>query len=545
MAGPNSIDWQPIDTSGLTQIPLLYQAARKAAAQEESLRQNADTQRLYAENQDRKLSADLARQDYEHKHALEREQHQDDIAASTALPMIMRTAASNPGLAGAMGKPYGVQIGHEGQRQMPVDRASPSPTDVAQFLQAGALTPDKPPLQGPTQAGPSLGDPSQELLNYKAPTQAPETSPDIAPEAPVPGTMAPMNIDAATSANEAALPTTRSYYASFKGERFPVQQGADTPFGEEKYDQLYQRLLAQNPTADPQKIEAKVLQMRGQDLVNSRGVTGNDIKQQSLDALGGYRDKSLALNEANNLRNNAAKIAAARLIAMGMNEKTAVGLIGQYNQYDKSAQAAALMKQDQQGMRLEDRIAMELDPTNPNALNQQMAQHSLAALSVSTGAGGVRVPVSVIHDVKTAYSAALSAKNYLYKQLHGGENDPQVVAVMNDAQQKLHALGQGNREGDFRAWDHKAGYGSPWARNPETLGLVKASRDAVREQLGLEPDDTMPDFGDGQGPGLLPGSAPRDLRDSRPQATPAPHRAPKAAKPNAAPAPAGAPVWLR
>lgn len=529
MPGPLTIDWKPLDFSGMEQIPLLYQAARKSAAQEESLRQNAETQRMYAANQDRKLSADLARADWEQKHRLEREQHQDEIATSTALPTIMRVAAGNPGLGGAMGKPYGIDIGSQETKQYPVDTtipgdATPTGASAAKFLAGGGIKDTRPPLQGPTPAGPSLADPNQDLLNFKPPTAQPEVSPDVGPEAGPAGMHDPIDTDAETAARVATAPTTRSYYAAVHGQRFPVQSQPDAPFGEAKYDALYQRLLAQNPTADPTKVEAKVLQMRGQDLVNARGERGLDLREETLGSLDDYRGKSLALSDLNNRRNNAAKLAAARLIATGMNEKTAVGLIGQYNQYDKSAQAAALMKQDQQGMRVEDRVAMELDPTNPNALNQAMAQHSIAALSVSMGGTGVRVPVSVIHDIKTAYSAALSFKNTVYRQLHGGENSPEVVAVMNDAVGKLKQLSSSNRENDFKVWENKAGLRSPWARNAETLGLVMAARAAVRAQLRLPDDDQIPNMEIQGLPGMEP--PPETEAPQRPT-VPVPARAPK------------------
>ncbi len=531
--GYRPIDYQPLDFTGLGDIATRYIQGEKSA-------QDA-----------KRASAAEERAKFEVAHRLEREQRQDEIDKTQQLypnSPLMRAAAKNPALGNQLGKPYGISFDNN---QPPPDTSMDAPVtpDVAkeaQFLLGGAQPAaetaipfpakhdysDSPladdprgPLQGPTPSGQPLNEHEAQgassaflgpgAMEYAGPMQGPtrdgsplsaassglRQEPDPPPaHADDPGGDAPpFDIDAALAKRS---PTTRSVFATVAGQRFEIPETNDTPFNEEKYDTMYQRLLQQGNK--PEVAEAKVLTMRGQDLLatgraGTLGVARDALEQKKNTQL--TREEVLGDHEANrgqsdinNRRNNAAKIAAAKLIGMGMNEKTAVSVIGQYRQYDDSAQRQALMKQDQQGMRLEDRIAMELDPDNPNALNHQMATHSLAALSVSTGSGGARVPVSVIHDVQNAYSLATSWKNRLYKETHGGQNSPEVVAVMNDARGKLKALSTAQRESDFRVWDHKAGYGSAWARHPATRGLVDSSRAAVREQLHLAPEEETPNL---------------------------------------------------
>lgn len=531
----NIPDWQPLQTN-FSSIPKLFIEAAKARAQEDSLRQNAETQAQYAKNQDRKLSADIARQAWQDSRTYNEDVHKRELEAGGAVAPgspLMRAAGmpdADPGLLNIMGKPHGVSFDNTMERQWPEYKDAVSGADAAKFLTAGGvprpargqdplLGPETRPLEGPTPGGAPINEAIHDLS---------------------PGDQ-PLSVDTET-ANRATA-ETRHMYATMRGQRFEVKPHNAQVFAEPEYNTLYNQQLADG--ADPEHARDNVAAIRKADIGelgrNTRHDADLGFKNEQLGSLDAYRGKSLALQDLNNRRNNAAKLAAARLIGMGMNEKTAVSLIGQYRQYSDSAQRSALMKQDQQGMRMEDRIAAELDPNSPNALNHQMANHSLAALSVSTGGSAGRVPVSVIHDVRNAYSAALSAKNWAYKQFHDGENLPEVVQLMTNAVAKLKMVSQAQRESDFRSWDHRAGYGSAWARSPETRGLVDSDRAMVREQLGLPSDEGLgPDTtGDPNAPfGGAATSTP-----STPQATP-PRSSKRAAAPPAAPAahPAEAPV---
>lgn len=510
MPGPLSIDWKPLDFSELGNLPLIYQAARKASLQEK-----------YAANQDRKMSADMARANWQDQRAYANDtfaREKEIAAAGMPGSPTMRAAAAGGAAAGnAAGRPFGIHFEEQSAPSVPSDpgpvdpQGAPLPqgdSNTAQFLLDGgvprsaeAAIPDRAPLQGPMPNGGSVNRPIspreagvadrlgwQQLGGKPYGTAWGKDAEDPGPVAS--GTPAAAAFDADAELNKRA-PIMKRLFATVRGSRFEVKPEVATAFPEEQYNKLVEQQMAGG--IDREHAIDNVGKTRSTDIgqfgQNTRHEADVGLKRDALAETTKYHGASLGQSDINNRRNNAAKIEAAKLIGMGMNEKTAVSLIGQYRQFSDSAQRNALMKQDQQGMRLEDRIAAELDPTSPNALNQQMANHSLAALSVSTGAGAGRVPVSVIHDIRNAYSAALSAKNWAYKQLNGGENLPEVVQLMNNARLKIGAVSKAQRVSDLKAWNARAGYGSVWATNPETRGLVDSEHEAVMAQLGLTEED--------------------------------------------------------
>lgn len=483
-------EYKPLDFSGMEDIPRLYQAARKAAAQEDSLRQNAETQKKYADNQDKKLSADLARSQWEMSRQYDADQHQRAVETSNAIPDIYREATHGKvAQANAQGQPYGISFDQQDVKGPPpgVDPELAPSAEAAAFLQKGGVT---------APAGkddPLLGPDTH-------PTQDPETSGDM-PAAASQDEAPALDLGAETAMREAAIPTTRHLYSTVHGSRQEIQPAAPSHlFDEPQYNAKYDELVGGG--VSDKDAAARVETQRGHDM----GEGGKNTRAQA--ALGqkqntqltreerlAEQEAALAQSDTNNKRSTNATITAAGIRANGGPSLQGVDpkILNAYNSYSKAAQAAALMKQDQQGMRMFDRIAAELDPNNPNPLNQQMANHSLAAISVSTGGSAGRVPVSVIHDVRNAYSLATSAKNWVYKQTHNGENLPEVTAIMSDAQGKLRALSVSERENDYQVWDHKAGHASPWAQSPETRPLVDSEAESVRAQLHLPPRQAPPE----------------------------------------------------
>lgn len=221
-------EFKAIDTSGIADIPQLFQAARKTQA-------DIEDKKATRANADRKLSADLARQQWEDQRAVDNEQHQRDVATSSQLlpgSDVMRAAQMSAGLGSQVGKPYGISFDETKTKQLPPD-TSTSPQEAAQFLQSGGvpkapgepdplLEPHAEPLQGPTPAGPSLGE-----------------HPDAPP---APG----LNVDETTAAKEAAIPETRHMYATVRGSRTEVPaEGKSGYFAEPEYNAMFDKLVAQ------------------------------------------------------------------------------------------------------------------------------------------------------------------------------------------------------------------------------------------------------------------------------------------------------------
>lgn len=471
----------------------------------------------------RKMSADMARQAWEDAHAYAKEQAAQLLPGSD----FQRAAQMSAGMGNAVGAPYGLHVDEETTKDMPVDHTTPATSEAAAFLQNGGLplakgekdplldadTSKNPargtfePLQGPTPSGAPLQDVGE--------PQAPET---------------PFDAEAATTPREKAIPTTTRRYAQvIGGQRFELPKEAPTDiFPEHEYNAMVDKLIATgkfdeaSATKQVEAIRKADFGEQGKDRRFDAGLGQKQATQLTREEQIKLREQGFDVSRENSQGRDRAIMGSAATRAGSGGPMGDPKLINAYSSYSKAAQASALMKQDQQGQRMFDRIAAELDPENPNALNHQMANHSLAAISVSTGGGAGRVPVSVIHDVRNAYSLATSAKNWLYKQAHGGQNSPEVVAVMRAAQAKLLKLSEAERENDFRVWNAKAGYGSAWAHDPMTRPLVDAEADSVRAQLHLPPlADSPPETP------YLPAS---------PEAPQAPSRAPHH---KASPAPGG------
>lgn len=470
-------EFKPLDLSGLPGIADSYFDARKKKDEHE------------------KLSAEMARQAWQDAHSYAKEQSEQLKPGSD----FWRAAQMSAGLGNAVGAPYGLSAAEETGKAMAPDNASPSAADTAAFLKNGGLSlekGEKDPLLGADVSGHPAAGGEYQPLQGPTPTGEPLHTQDTgAPVTP----QSPLDAESEFAKRDAAIPTTRHVYAQVNGQRFEAPKEAPTSiFPEPEYNAMVDKLVATGKFDDAAAIK-QVEAVRKADI-------GEGGKNTRLGQVLGFRGEHtmtaeeqqalaegrIGQSDTNNRRMTGAMIEAAGIRSGSGGPIGDPKLINAYNSYSKAAQASALMKQDQQGQRMFDRIAAELDPDNPNPLNHQMANHSLAAISVSTGGGAGRVPVSVIHDVQNAYSMATSAKNWLYKQAHGGQNSPEVVTIMRDAQAKLLQLSQSERENDYQVWNHKAGHASPWAQDPKTRPLVDAEAESVRAQLHLPPLSASP-----------------------------------------------------
>lgn len=296
-------EFKATDFSGLGEIGQLYTAARKAAADQDLARANAETQKKYADNQDKKLSAEMKRQEWQDKRTVEQDAYtKSKDAAEMAVPgsPVMRAAQNSLGLGNAAGKPYGISF--EEQTDKPPSIApTTNPLFRAMFpknLAADALAKPLDETEEGIKKGELYGPP--------------------APDEPVDMTTNP-HIDDATTELESQAPPMKHMYAKFGGDRFEVPKGDGQVLGEEKYDQLYGRFIAQGDK--PEIAQAKVLQMRGQDIGAAGKGASLEQKRQTQLTRGeqlGAKDAALGQSDVNNIRNNDARLAAARLFSNGM-----------------------------------------------------------------------------------------------------------------------------------------------------------------------------------------------------------------------------------
>lgn len=321
--GLNLPEFEPLKThfAGAVQ---LYQAAKRASADE--ARKDWELTHKQAEEA-------RAQKEFEHRQAMDTRTLDIDNSKQL-LPGsdTFRAAAMSTALGNQVGKPYGISFDEQTQHTPAADNATPSSAEAAKFLQSGGV--------------PKSAD--AELLNYKAPEMAPETSPDLPPERT--GSAPPIDADTLAANNEAQLPSTKHVYATSRGQRFEVPpQGPTALYNEAEYNALVDKLVASGHYTEPEAI--KVADAR------RRTDVGEGGKNRRFDASLGQKQATQLTTEEQQAR-DAARIDASRENSIGR-DRAILGAAG--------IRASAGMGQGMPAMSKEQGIAM-------NALNQRVAR---------------------------------------------------------------------------------------------------------------------------------------------------------------------------
>jgi len=248
------IDWKPTDFSGLAEIGTHIENLRKQRADERRAEENSAIQRQYAENQNRRTSADIARQEFEDRQKLEDRKQKEALDRWQALPAVLRLARQDPTMAAA--NPYGIKVETE------TPRAMTSPLPVI------------PPVEGPVPSNAELLGSDSPAPKWHAPmanapaytgtadlggNTAPEWHPPMAKPPQVAASQEEMaeppglNDEDGESydALRASDPTTRHTYATVNGQRFEVKPPTSAPGAGADFSQIYDHFLEQ--TGDPTK----------------------------------------------------------------------------------------------------------------------------------------------------------------------------------------------------------------------------------------------------------------------------------------------------
>lgn len=312
MGSPINIpEWQPIQTD-FASIPQLFIAAAKARAQEDSLRQNAETQRQYAANQDRKISADMARQAWQAQRTYSNDQYKRDTDAATmAQPNspVMQAGRVSPEQGNMAGKPYGITFEKKTSQEWPQYQDTVPSADAAAFLQGGGV----PKAQGAEDPLLAFDPTKHPLATQHQPLQGPTPGGD--PLADQPDAQAPLtaepDIDAATA--ERAPPVTTHLYSNFRGTRAEVKPQETAIFPEAEYNAMFDKLLGQGIKSD---VAARLVEgQRRTDIGENGRQTRFDAGLDQKQATQLTREETLGDHAANREQSgaNAQTAAQARL----------------------------------------------------------------------------------------------------------------------------------------------------------------------------------------------------------------------------------------
>ncbi len=521
-------DWQPLQTN-FSSIPKLFIEAAKARAQEDSLRQNAETQRQFAENQGKKMSADSARLEWERKHKVEREGRSDEIATGNMLApgsILMRAAAmpdADPNQLNTIGKPYGLSFDRETKQEpWPEYKDTVSGSDAAKFLlpktfTAAPSTDDMhaaQPEQGPTPAGPSLAE-----------------TPDAQQEQP-------LDVDAEL-ASRAPPTTTRMMARTARGQSFALPSApAPMDVGDNAANQVYAQVLAR--TGDEKQATAAALRVRGQNVTQEGQNTRSAQADATRRALGLTGEQRLGEGAANRGQSdiNSRRAAWARLEAAKISAGAGGGqgsipdpkIINAYYGQSNRAFARSGAKIDQSGMRLHDRMAAELADGMANPYKAQTFIHSAAASSVSTGSAAGRLTNMLKNDIEHALPLFQSAENMLSRKLLG-HNTEEVQNLQLGLADMFRRVGHEQAKDDFRSWSASAGPNSIFGADPRTRGSTFDEAKSAAQALGLNEDEAMEILEQAQTAPQAPSTPQATLPHSRKPSAPRAPAPPPAAGP--------------
>lgn len=534
-------EFKPLDFSGFGEIGPLLAAARKTKHDQQ--------------NADRKLSADIERSQYEMNRQTAADQDEEARRNADKLPELFR-AARRPGgvpIANAMGSAYGgVQFDEDTTKQYPTaqpgegegldeakavlnGKGAPAPNPGDFPLPSRVPSTDLrygPPLQGPTptgeplETGPQLiASSATDPLQGPTPSGRPLSEPAEA-SAEMPMMEAPprqpLDVDAEANRREDALPTTRHLYAKLAGNRFEIPKTSSSVFTDPEDSAQYERFLDEGDK--PEMAQQKVIGMRrtliteggrntraqavqeGQDRRQGASLDWRsrytlDVQQQRAEALARRQQSDL-----NNRRTAGAHIQGAEIMAGGGGGGELPGTKeqGAILAYSKNAFARAGAKIDQQGMRLHDRIAAELESGNVNPYNQKMAIHTLTAMSMSTAGSGGRVLKSAIDDITNAPAMIDSTENKIYQQFNHGANMPEINERLRNAAEVLRQVGDVQARRDLESYKKAM---APYLRDPRFAELARSEIASTTVSLGLPEDAEASDGSQGGAPMGAPAPA--------------------------------------
>ena len=444
-------------------------------------RQNAETQRMFAENQMRRQSAQDAREQREFEQRTAETERQHKIQQAQALEHVGRMMPTNPGAAQALANAYGIDVHPLMGATMAAHAPEPTTIDT-----------EKQPLPS--------GDAVDTISGGEAAPQGQTPDADLeammreSSAAPNPASSDAVDRELAGSREESpAMPLL--YEAVMNGQHYPLNNKPQSMGMGDKYDQTFNHLIALGLPED--KAGMAVLAQKEKD--DAAQATA-DRMQAGIAARGAEQEKQKSqfnltaeqrMAEAEKNRTSAANIGAAHdrahIAAAGMQagprqQSADTGERSGYMNVVKEAKSAAGANKDIATLKNIEKIEEELKSGSPAA--QNAAVDTLAQI-----AQGGKASISVMNVFqKHSVGPVQHAEDKLYQLTHNGQHSPAYLKSLRDAVSGLKGVAQEQRSRALEAFDAQAGNGSQYAQMPELAPFVKNARDAYMSELGIAPE---------------------------------------------------------
>lgn len=447
-------------------------------------RENEKTQRMFAENQMRRQSAQDLREQKKFEQEQEDRKRIQEIQQADAFQRISHMQPGDPNAA-VLGNAYGIDV-------HPLLGAT-----QAALPQSTTIDTSKQPLPSNAESN----DLSPEGNGAPEDEQT-ETAPDAEIEnlmresssVPSPASSDAVDRELAGSREESQA-TPLLYEAVMGGKHYKLNAKPTSVFGDPKYDAQVERFVSSG--MDLQTAQKLVLAQKEKDdnaqaiadrmraSIEQRGDVQRDLKNEfNLTA-----EQRLAEAEKN--RQNAAGIGAAHdrahIAASGMmagprQQSADTGERSGYMNVVKEAKSAAGANKDMATLKNIEKIEEELHSNSPAA--QNAAVDTLAQI-----AQGGKASISVMNVFQKHSVGPLErAEDVAYQALHNGQHSPKYLKSLRNAVTGLKAVAAEQRSRALEAFDAQAGNKSHYSTMPELAPFVKDARDAYMSELGISPE---------------------------------------------------------
>jgi hypothetical protein len=472
--------------------PIDYLTPMSVAQEMVERNRNSKTQRMFAENQAKRQSAQDLREQQEFEQKQADEKRKEDIEQAHALQTIGMLHPTNPGAAEALANAYGIHL-NPLTAATPVAQA-PSFDDQLNHELAGAGPDAGVPSSGAGPAGyPKPPDPV-----FEGPQESPDleermqqAKPDAKLEALMSSASAAPKFEAASY--EAPKPSNPLFEAVIGNHHYQLPSTVPGTGLGKKYDDAFSALVQSG--MDPAKAREHVFSMYSDDnkATNIASRTAEEIKQReqekenygnkfalTAEQRQGNTETAEQGRNRRNAENNKTRLEAAALMGGPRQEQADTGKRTQYMGVVNHFQSTAGTNADLKALKNLTKIKGELSPDS-SATSQQAAADTLAQIAQGGKAGVVVMRAFNNHSL----GPLEMAKDKAYQATHNGRHSQAWIDSLNSTVRELRESQQEIGKGQFEAFEDAAGSRSAYAQDPEVAPHVEEQRRAFAKELGI------------------------------------------------------------
>lgn len=457
--------------------------------------QNADTQRMFAQNTAQRESAQEMRAKQEWDNRLSEQKRQHGIEDANAVQTIGMLNMTNPGAAAALAAAHGGYLNPLTATTLAAAERAPSPDEqLDQALGGPSGSPGAPAADAAAPSEPAIEGPQESPeIEERMHAAKPDADLESLMARSIPATVAEGSREEAPRAPAAAPNPLLEVVMG--GQHYPLPtRSPGTGLGD-KYDKIYQS-LTQSGAMTPREALKHVSGLFSDDnkAANTSSRIASEIDQREADREKYGNQFSLTADQRQgnvetaeqgrnrrNADNNKARLEVAALMGGPKQEQADTGKRAQYMGVVKEAEGIAGSNKDIAALKNLEKIKGELGP-NSSAAAQNTAADTLAQIAQG-GKAGIAV-MNVIN--KHSLGPIENMGDKAYQLTHNGRHSPAWIKSVNGAALELRDVQKDLAGREFDAFEDAAGSRSAYAKDPEVAPHVEEQRKKFGRLLGVQ-----------------------------------------------------------